>query len=87
MILDRYFRLGEGVWSGWEMNKFLSSKNQEAKKEKQLHPPAPPPPKAKQSCLVLSVFVLKMMTCQKSVFFAFISISNLPRHKHMCIPP
>lgn len=48
MILDRYFSMGEGVWSGWEMNKFLSNKNQEARKENQ--PRAPQKGKTKLSC-------------------------------------
>lgn len=73
--------LGEGVWSGWEMNKSLSSKNQEAEKENQRQPPK----KAKQSCLMLSVFVLKMMTCQKVVSLHLFPFLTFPE-THMCIP-
>lgn len=65
------------------MNKFLSSKNQEARKENQ--PQALE--KAKQSCLVLSVFVLKNDDLPEKHIFAFISISNCLGDKHMCMPP
>lgn len=37
-----------------------------------------PPKKAKQSCLVLSVFVLKMMTCQKSIFLHLFPFLTVP---------
>lgn len=53
MFLDGYFSLGEGVWSGWEMNKFLSSKIQEASKQakkKKNQPQASKKGKTKLSC-------------------------------------
>lgn len=34
--------------------------------------------KAKQSCLVLSVFVLKMMTCQKNIFLHVFPFPTVP---------
>lgn len=75
--------MGEGVWSGWEMSKFLSSKNQEAENQRQ----PPPPPKKKGKTKLSCAFRLRIKNdLPEKHIFAFISISNLPRDKHMCIP-
>lgn len=80
--MDWYFSLVEGVWSGWEMNKFLSSNNQEARKENQPQPPKKG--KTKLSCAFR--FRIKNDDLPEKRIFAFISISNCPRDKHMCMP-
>lgn len=70
-----------GCGVGGKQTSFFLAKNQEARKstttsEKQ----------GKQSCLVLSVFILKMMTCQKSIFLHLFPFLTFPETAHVCIP-
>ena len=80
MILDRHFSLGEGVWSGWERNNFL------AKPGSRKSIATPSPPKKQNKAVYAFRLRIKNDDLPEKHIFAFISISNLPRDKHVCIP-